>query len=317
MSADSAHFRLEEVAPGAWAALAGETGACVSNAGIIDLGDQTLVFDTFMTPEAGADLRSAAERMTGRSPALVVNSHHHGDHVRGNQAFGQATIISTDRTAELIADTSPGDLEAYEAQLTEWIASLDRKLVGSDRASDPLVHQDLELSRAMARSIVASLPDLTITLPTSTFADELMVEGSARTAKLITYGGGHTDSDTFLFLPDASVLFAGDLVWVGNHPWAGDGHPDDWVSIIYRMKELSPASVVPGHGTVANYEYAGIFTRYLTFLCDMVKQAEATSTSLTKLAETPIPPEYADWGSVSRYRSSLESLGSRVGLPPD
>jgi len=314
MSTDSSHFRLEEVAPGAWAALAGTTGACVSNAGIVDLGDQTLVFDTFLTPAAGADLGAAAERLTGRPASLVVNSHHHGDHVRGNQAFTGTTIISTERTAELIADTSPKDLDVYAAQITEWIETLDRKLI---EEPSPLVRHDLELTGAMARSVLASLPDLTLTLPTSTFGDELIVEGSERNAHLLSFGGGHTDSDTFLFLPDSSVLFAGDLLWVENHPWAGDGHPDEWVSIIYRMKALSPSAVVPGHGTVADFEYARLFTRYLTFLCDMVKQAEATSTPLVKLAETPIPPQYAGWGSASRYRSSLEALGRRVGLPPD
>lgn len=317
MSGDSAHFRIEEVAPGAWAALANDTGACVSNAGIIDLGNQTLVFDTFMTPAAGTDLRSAAERLTGRSASLVVNSHHHGDHVRGNQAFAGTAIMSTARTAELITETSPHDLDAYRETLAEWIASLDRKLVATDGSTDPLAYQDLIQSRAMAQSIVDSLPDLTITLPTEMLADELVIEGSARDARIITLGGGHTDSDTFVYLPDTSVVFAGDLLWVENHPWAGDGHPDEWVNIIYRMKALSPGVVVPGHGTVANFEYAQVFTRYLTFLCDMVKQAQATSTPLVKLTETPIPPQYAGWGSVSRYRSSLEALGARVGLSPD
>lgn len=317
MSTDSSHFRLEEVAPGAWAALAGDTGACVSNAGIIDLGDQTLVFDTFVTPAAGIDLRHAAERLTGRPVSLVVNSHHHGDHVRGNQAFEGSSIISTARTAELIGETSPSDLDAYANHLSVWIASLDERLAEVDSAGQQLAREDLLLTRAMAGSVLASLPDLIITLPTKSFSDELVIEGSERSVRLLSYGGGHTDSDTLVFLPDSAVLFAGDLLWVENHPWAGDGHPDEWISIIYRMKALSPSAVVPGHGTVADFEYARLFTRYLTFLCDMVKQAEATSTPVVKLAETPIPPQYAGWASSSRYHSSLEALGRRVGLPPD
>lgn len=317
MSSDSSHFRLEEVAPGAWAALATDTGACVSNAGIIDLGDQTLVFDTLMTPAAGADLRKAAERMTGRAPGLVVNSHHHGDHVRGNQAFAAAGIVSTARTAELIAATSPTDIDAYAHQVSDWLDTLNRQLADEAAATDPAGRLDLELNRAMAQSVLASLPDLTITLPTRMFEDELVVEGTERSAHVITYGGGHTDSDSFVFLPDALVLFAGDLLWVKNHPWAGDGHPDEWVNIIYRMNTLNPETIVPGHGTVTRFEYAGIFARYLTFLCDMVKQAEATSTPVVKLAETPIPTEYAEWGGVGRYRQSLEALGKRAGLPAD
>ncbi|MBT8166246.1 MAG: MBL fold metallo-hydrolase [Acidimicrobiia bacterium] len=317
MSTDSPHFRLEEVAPGAWAALAGDTGACVSNAGIIDLGDQTLVFDTFVTPTAGTDLRRAAERLTGRPVTLVVNSHHHGDHVRGNQAFSDASIISTERTAELINETSPGDFDAYATHLSGWIESLDQQLADGDSAGRPDVRSDLQSTRAMAQSVLTTLPELTITPPTTTFSDKLVVEGSERSVHLLSYGGGHSDSDTLVFLPDSGVLFAGDVLWVEHHPWAGDGHPDEWVGTIYRLKALAPSAVVPGHGTVADFEYARLFTRYLTFLCDMVKQAEATSTSVAKLAATPIPPQYAGWASGNRFRSSLEALGRRAGLPPD
>ena len=165
--------------------------------------------------------------------------------------------------------------------------------------------------------MLESLPALHITLPARSYEDELVIEGSGRRVHVMTYGGGHTDSDTFLFIPDASVVFAGDLLWVETHPWAGDGHPSEWVNVIYRMKALSPAVVVPGHGAVTSFEYARIFTRYLTFLHDIVQQALATSTSVAKLAETPIPPQYAGWGSVRWYRRTLEALGTRAGLPID
>jgi glyoxylase-like metal-dependent hydrolase (beta-lactamase superfamily II) len=314
MSADSVHFRLEEVAVGAWAVLAGTTGACASNAGIIDLGDRTVIFDTFMTPEAGRDLRAAAEKVTGRRGALVVNSHHHGDHVLGNQAFADADIVSTARTIELIAETSPSDLAAHADRLRDGIGKLDGEIINSP--AEPVVPRDIEQSRGVAR-MPSARPVLSITLPTRTYEDELVVEGSERSAHILTYGGGHTDSDTFVFLPDVSLIFAGDLLSVEDHPWAGDGNPDEWINIIYRMEALSPGTVVPGHGAVTTFEYAHIFTRYLTFICDMVKQARATSTPVVKLAETPIPPQYAQWGSAGRYRQTLETLGRRAGLPLD
>ncbi|MGI9648111.1 MAG: MBL fold metallo-hydrolase [Acidimicrobiia bacterium] len=317
MSAASEHFSLEEVAPGAWVALAGATGACLSNAGIIDLGDRTLVFDTFITPEAGRDLRAAAEALTGRAVSTVVNSHHHGDHVQGNQAFSGADIISSARTIELISEKSPPDLDAYADELRDWILALDAELLQAERNGDEATARDVTLSRAMARAVLASLPELTITLPNIQHNGEMIIEGSERDAHVISYGGGHTDSDTFVFLPDCGVVYAGDLLWVETHPWAGDGHPDEWVNIIFRLKALRPSTVVPGHGTVTTFEYARIFARYLTFVCDIVKQAEASSTAIVKLAETQIPPQYAAWSSAEEFRMSLEALGKRVGLQPD
>lgn len=317
MSAGSEHFSLEEVAPGAWVALAGTTGACVSNAGIIDLGDRTLVFDTFITPAAGRDLRSAAEALTGRAVSTVVNSHHHGDHVQGNQAFTGAEIVSTTRTIELIAESTPNDLGAYAVELERRILTLDGAMLEVEGQGDRRVMADLALSRSKAESVLAALPHLTTTPPTISHAGEVIIEGSEREAHVISYGGGHTDSDTFVYLPDCSVVYAGDLLWVETHPWAGDGHPDEWVNIIFRLKALAPRTVVPGHGTVTTFEYARIFARYLTFVCDIVKQAEASSTAIVKLAETPIPPQYADWSSSDQFKMSLEALGKRAGLHPD
>ena len=198
MSAGSEHFRLEEVAPGAWVALAGTTGACVSNAGIVDLGDRTLVFDTFMTPAAGRDLRAAAEDLTGRAVSTVVNSHHHGDHIQGNQAFSGADILSTARTIELIAETSPKDLDAYAAELNEWISALDAQLIEADKNS-PGAAQEITLSLVMARAVVASLPELTITLPTISHDGEVVIEGSERDAHIISYGAA-TPTATHSFI---------------------------------------------------------------------------------------------------------------------
>src|SRR5689334_1098206 len=102
----SRHFHLEQLAEGVYAALSiGGTGS-MSNAGIIDLGETTLIFDTFATPQAAQNLRSAAEQLLGHPITYVVNSHIHGDHWLGNQIFfPDADIITTGKTrADLLAE---------------------------------------------------------------------------------------------------------------------------------------------------------------------------------------------------------------------
>ena len=95
----SEHFDIESLAEGVYAAMASPSGAAYSNAGIIDLGDSTLVFDTFDAPQAGEDLKHAADALTGRPATYVINSHFHADHWLGNQAFDpQTPIIATHRT---------------------------------------------------------------------------------------------------------------------------------------------------------------------------------------------------------------------------
>jgi len=56
----SQHFNLHELGEGIYAAIHAPGGWAQSNAGIIDLGDRTLIYDTFISPLASRDLLAAA-----------------------------------------------------------------------------------------------------------------------------------------------------------------------------------------------------------------------------------------------------------------
>ena len=104
--------RIERVADGVYAAIAEENGIAVGNAGFVDLGDQTLVFDTHVSLAAGRALRTAAEE---HGPVgTVVLSHWHGDHVFGAGAF-DAAVVATDRTADLMRERTTKRLAELRA----------------------------------------------------------------------------------------------------------------------------------------------------------------------------------------------------------
>jgi hypothetical protein len=125
----SKHFRLEKLAEGVYAALAIDGGGAMCNAGIVDLGDRALVFDTFWTPEASQDLLTAAEQVTGHAVVYIVNSHYNADHVNGNQVFAPATtIISTSRTRELLIERGNGFLHWAREHLAEEVHEDEKKL---------------------------------------------------------------------------------------------------------------------------------------------------------------------------------------------
>ncbi len=48
---ESKHFQLQRLADGVYAAVASERGYAICNAGIIDAGDKTVIFDTFLSPD--------------------------------------------------------------------------------------------------------------------------------------------------------------------------------------------------------------------------------------------------------------------------
>ncbi len=96
------HFFSQALTDQVYAALAQDGGAAISNAGVIDLGGLTVIFDTFLTLQAARDLRSFAEKATGRSPQIVINSHFHNDHIWGNQVFlPEAQFVSTNENSTI------------------------------------------------------------------------------------------------------------------------------------------------------------------------------------------------------------------------
>jgi cyclase len=204
-------YDLRQVGDGIWAAIVDDEPPAVGNAAIVDLGDETLVFDTTLSFRLATGLRDDARRLTGRDASILANSHWHGDHVFGNQSFADIRIVSTTGTKELI------------------------ETVGAQR----LVQRKEQHGREFPE-----LLEVELTPPTETF-DELLDLGRA---ELVTYGGGHTKSDAVLWVADAGVLLAADLVVIDTHSWVGDGDVQSWRSILTRLAELDPATVVPGHG---------------------------------------------------------------------
>ncbi|MCX5973597.1 MAG: hypothetical protein NTU59_02760 [Coprothermobacterota bacterium] len=149
---------------------------------------------------------------------------------------------------------------------------------------------------------------LRLTLPQLTFEHRLTFHGSRRTAIAIAFDGGHTDSDSILWLPQDHILFAGDLLSCGGHPWMGDGDPLRWVEILERMEALEPVAIVPGHGPMATIGDLAALRRYLMDIDDLLQNAIQTGLSQEEVEKLPVPAPYAELAQVGMYRWSLTRL---------
>ena len=249
--AASAHFRLQPLAGGVWAAIATHEGHAVSNAGIVDLGDRTLVFDSFMTREAAADLARAARELTGGKPLWLVYSHGHDDHVRGGPAIGAAKVIATAQ----IAGAVRRDEQTFAAENADAAARLEQwKREYSAAPSD-----ESRLWVSYGESILSSLRDYHATLPDEVFEGRRKL---GRRAELIALSG-HTASDVVLVLPDDGIVFCGDLLFVWMHPWLGDGNVDALLKSLDRLAALKARAYVPGHGEVGTLQDVAALKQYV------------------------------------------------------
>lgn len=288
----SEHFTIEKLDEGVYAVIHKAGGYAICNSGIVDLGDETLVFDCFISPKAARDLKKAAEELTGNQVKYVVNSHFHNDHIRGNQVFVDADIISTQRTRELIEKNEPEELEWEKSVVDQRIESTQQKI---SEETDTRKLKELKMWLGYYEAIKESFSDYKITLPNSILIDTMKIKGSEREAILFTRGKAHTESDIVLWLPEEKILFSGDILFVDCHPWLGDGSVIEWIEYLKELKLLNPIKIIPGHGPVGTTEQIDLMISYIGTIIQIVDDAIEKNLTEEEIAATQIPNAFINW----------------------
>ncbi|WP_187443564.1 MBL fold metallo-hydrolase [Rossellomorea aquimaris] len=302
---DTDYFSLYVLCDGVYAAIATPGQGAWSNAGIVDLGEELLIFDSFATPSAGYELRKQAEEMTGKPVKYLINSHYHGDHVFGNQAFADTTIISTSLTRKWFEEKNKiVDLKTEIEEMEGYLNKLEKQIeLTADRvmkASQINQYKEME-------AILKDLPTIKLVLPTYLFEEKMVIEGSKRKVELHCFGGGHTPSDTFLYLPQEKIGFMGDLVTVDLHVPIYD--PEEFCAILKKVKLLDIETVVPGHGSPGGNELVCTLEKYLSFLIEKTKEAVKNGVPLEVfVSNLEIPDEYGEWKGVNGIRGNLSKV---------
>ena len=310
----SEHFELERLTDGVYAALASPDGKAFSNGGIVDLGGQTLVFDAFETPAAAADLRLAAEQLTGRRVSYLIISHCHADHWSGNQSFAPETsIITTHAIREEMPEAIGWLVELKEnpSELEEAIQESRERL---EAETDEQQRASLKASIRRMTGWQEGLPTLEVRYPDQTFSGKLVFHGTRRTAELVEVAPGHTASDAYLLLPDDRILFMGDLGFLQSQPFMVYCNPQAWVSELERMEQLDVKTYVPGHGPLGTKADVALLREFITRLEELVAQAVSDGLTAEETLEKTLPAPFDDWihASAARWEANVWSSHERL-----
>jgi cyclase len=258
-------FVLKQVGAGVYAAIDGPEHKAGSNAGFVIGDDGVLVVDAFFNLDAARALVAEIRRLTPKPIRYVVNTHYHVDHTGGDQALREAGAI-------IIAHRN----------VRGWVRVNNVNLLG-DRITPEMKAQ------------IQSLP-----LPDLTTDKDLTVWLGSRKVVVKTVLG-HTGGDLTVAVPDAKVLFTGDMLWRKIPPNLIDGSVQEWTATdagFERMPDAAHTSFVPGHGDVADLKDVEDFRSYLLDLRRLVTQgrrARLRGEALSDYVKPKLRALHPDW----------------------
>ncbi len=268
-------FVLKQVGPGVYAAIDGPEHKAGANSGFVIGDDGVLVIDSFFHPEATQALVAQIHRLTPKPIRYVVNTHYHIDHTGGDSVLKQAgaTIIA-------------------HRNVRGWLRPENLHLLG-DRITPEMKAQ------------IQSLP-----LPDVTTTTSLTVWLGSRKVVVKTVLG-HTGGDLDVYVPDAKVLFTGDLLWRKIPPNLIDASVKEWIATNSDFMALPGAAhitFVPGHGDVADLAGVRDSRAYLIDLRRLVakgRNAGLKGDSLTAYVEPKLKALHPRW-SISDRSAAAE-----------
>lgn len=261
VTAQDSPFTLEQLAPGVYAAIDVDARAG-ANAGFVIGDDGVAIIDSFQYPEAAELLLIEIRKLTALPVRYVINTHHHIDHVAGNGVLKDA-----------------GALTVAHRNVVEWLRTENLKFYEPEQAEE--------------RALVEGLP-----LPDVLVDDQLTIRLGARRLELRALPG-HSGGDLIVAVPDAQVLFAGDLFWRQVAPSLIDATVSTWIETLEGLRARPDAAAltwVPGQGGVATSADVADFEQYLRYLSATVGAAVDAGAIGDELVTRALPTLRARYG---------------------
>jgi len=186
------------------------------NSGVIIGDDSVMVVEAQATPALARKVIEEVRQVTDKPITHLVLTHYHAVRVLGAAAYGAGQIIMSDAARGMVAERGAED----------WASEFDRF---------PRLFQGHE-----------EIPGLT--WPTTTFNGQMSIWLGKRRVDIMQIGRAHTAGDAVIRVPDANVMFTGDIVEYHSACYCGDGYFSQWPQVLENVRNMKPDAIAPGRG---------------------------------------------------------------------
>ena len=156
----------------------------------------------------------------------------------------------------------------------------------------PVLAHKLTYQRVIKREKSKDIPNV----PTECFENNHKLDiGGVRFEFMHT--GGHTPGSSIVWLPEAGVLFAGDMVYGGRYPILAPANIPNLVEALRWLPTIGAEVIVPGHGHLCGNDDLVGQLEYIETTWRRTEKHIAHGDSLEEtLADTDYP-HYSDVGT--------------------
>lgn len=260
-----------------------------SNAGLVTAEGASLLVDTLFDERLTRDMLDAMAPVTECRPiGQAMNTHGNGDHWFGNALLPDGIPIVASRAA----------LEEMRAAGPELVHLLFNEL-------DLGPEFDAFAARTMRRFDFAGV---TPRLPTEAFEGGRDLRVGDRDVRLLELGPAHTAGDAIAWVPDARVVFTGDILFVDGTPIMWEGPVSNWLRACERILELDARVIVPGHGPVTDAGGVRDVQRYLAYVRDEARTRFDAGMDPDAAADDIDLSDFRDWGDAERIAVNVFTL---------
>ena len=234
--------------------------------------------------------------VTDKPIKYLVNTHHHGDHVGGNEVFRHFAVIIGHDNVRTRMLASPAEI------LRDFPARVEAARKEGNEAQVKQLSEQIDWAKSVK---VEEIP-----APVLTFDSELRIHVGDETVQVWHTPPAHTDGDAVIYFEKANVLHMGDDFFNKVIPFidvAHGGSVKGYLVALDRVIGKVPANVtiIPGHGEVTDVAGLKAFRQYIADVLDAARKAKAAGTSkddFLKQVDIAAYKEYS--GYADRFKSN-------------